>query len=232
MCLPCCWPFADVWLEDAPKKEKQEQRVYVPYGYAAYPLLRASATPSTAPPAAPTNPPLHTYNYIPAGGEPAQPPQVSVYGYPAYAYEYYPQFTYYPQYPQQYVYATAPAPAPKAPEPQPHTYQYFSPYATYQTPAYAYPAAVNNANSNQHVWFGRTKAQVDEDNMKIALREGVFRPNEMVPRTAGDDQMFWVRELDGSNTLRTLKAIESSCKPGKWHTDPNNGNAYFVRERG
>ena len=35
MCLPCCWPFADVWLENPPKKkneeeeEKEDAKVYV-----------------------------------------------------------------------------------------------------------------------------------------------------------------------------------------------------------
>lgn len=34
MCFPCCWPFADMWLEEPPKKKKKKEErtmVYVPY---------------------------------------------------------------------------------------------------------------------------------------------------------------------------------------------------------
>lgn len=80
----------------------------------------------------------------------------------------------------------------------------------------------------QHPWLGRTKAQVDEDNQRIAMNTGVWRPNEMAPNKPADDQQFWCVEVDGSHTLRTYAQIEE-LRPGEWRKDPMFGNAYFVR---
>lgn len=80
----------------------------------------------------------------------------------------------------------------------------------------------------EHPWIGRTKAQVDEDNHKTAMRNGVWKPNELAPNKPADDQQFWVVELDGSHTLRNYAQIEE-LRPGEWRKDPNFGNAYFVR---
>ncbi|KAH0140655.1 hypothetical protein KCU67_g14780, partial [Aureobasidium melanogenum] len=68
-------------------------------------------------------------------------------------------------------------------------------------------------------------------NAKIAHKEGVYKPNEMVPKAASPDQLFWVIEPDDSNTLRTFRTIEDDLQPGKWKVDPRYGNAYFVREK-
>lgn len=51
-------------------------------------------------------------------------------------------------------------------------------------------------------WQGRTKAEVEEDNMKIAAREGVCAPRQVEPKGLKDDQMVWCVETDGSHTLR------------------------------
>jgi hypothetical protein len=63
----------------------------------------------------------------------------------------------------------------------------------------AAPVAMPNA------WLGRTKAQVEEDNMKIAKAEGAYDKKnygKMVPSDMKDDQMCWVVELDDGHTLR------------------------------
>ena len=51
-------------------------------------------------------------------------------------------------------------------------------------------------------WQGRSKAEVEEDNMKIASREGAYDKRKIAPVGMKDDQMMWVVELDGSHTLR------------------------------
>lgn len=103
----------------------------------------------------------------------------------------------------------------------------------YAMPNYPVPVAASPspANDKERVWVGRTKKQVDEDNAKIAHREGVYKPNEMVPKGARSDQLFWVIETDGSNTLRNFRTIEEDLQPGKWKVDPRYGNAYFVRDK-
>lgn len=82
------------------------------------------------------------------------------------------------------------------------------------------------------VWVGRTKKEVDEDNIKIAINEGIYNPNDIVPKDAKPDQLFWVIETDDTNTLRTFQTIDSgSLGQGVWKIDPRHGNAYFVRAR-
>jgi len=48
MCLGCCWPFADVWLEDRPKEKKKEEEkkewVFVPEGAVFYPVSSVNHT--------------------------------------------------------------------------------------------------------------------------------------------------------------------------------------------
>lgn len=82
------------------------------------------------------------------------------------------------------------------------------------------------------VMIGRTKKQVDEDNVKLAINEGIYNPNEIVPKDAKPDQLFWVVEADGSNTLRAFSTIEAGVLgKGVWKIDPRYGNAYFVRAK-
>ncbi|KAF2220548.1 hypothetical protein BDZ85DRAFT_266776 [Elsinoe ampelina] len=85
-------------------------------------------------------------------------------------------------------------------------------------------------DAGEHFWIGRTRAQVDEDNLKIAAREGVFKYDPMKPSGAAPDALFWVSELDGRTTLRMFKTIDEELGPGKWERDARYGNAYFVRE--
>lgn len=54
-----------------------------------------------------------------------------------------------------------------------------------------------------NAWMGRTQAQVEEDNMKIAKREGVSEPRKVQPIGVKETQLFWVVELnDETPTLR------------------------------
>lgn len=85
-------------------------------------------------------------------------------------------------------------------------------YTTGQPPAvqppkettYRYvPAGAGTAQQNDNLpWVGRTKAQVDEDNMKIAFNQGVGKEHKVAPVDTKEDEVFWVVELDGSQTLR------------------------------
>jgi len=51
-------------------------------------------------------------------------------------------------------------------------------------------------------WQGRSKAEVEEDNMKIAQREDVCDSRKVEPKGLADDQLVWCVETDGSHTLR------------------------------
>ena len=53
-----------------------------------------------------------------------------------------------------------------------------------------------------HKWQGRTKAEVDEDNMLMAKREGAWDERKVEPVGLAPDQMVWCVETDGTNTLR------------------------------
>ena len=85
--------------------------------------------------------------------------------------------------------ASAKTAAPKASEPVPNTHVYIPKFT--EKPAEA-------ANE----WLGRTKAQVDVDNTKIAADEKVWEKRKVVPTGLPDDQMCWVVEADASYTLR------------------------------
>jgi hypothetical protein len=107
---------------------------------------------------------------------------------------------------------------------------------TYPIPIHAETASNSTSTSSakpppHRTWVGRTKKQVDEDNAKIAHKEDVYKPNEMVPKGASPDQLFWCIEPDDSNTLRDFRTIEEDLQPGKWKVDPRYGNAYFVRDK-
>lgn len=59
-------------------------------------------------------------------------------------------------------------------------------------------------------WQGRTKAEVEEDNMKIAMREGAYDERKVEPKGLNEDQIVWVVEVDGSHTLRWV--VVPSCR--------------------
>lgn len=51
-------------------------------------------------------------------------------------------------------------------------------------------------------WQGRTKAEVEEDDMKIAASQGAYAERKVQPLGLADDQVVWVVEMDGGNVLR------------------------------
>jgi hypothetical protein len=134
-----------------------------------------------------------------------------------------PQFYSHPQpmyggFPPQgyYTYAqpgppvVVPAPKPRLPKviaaassaPAPANFHMYSP-AMYGVP-------VEEAKQPQpNAWQGRTKAQVDEDNMKQAKAEGAWDKRKIAPLGLADEQMCWVIELDGSHTLRFVRTSPS-----------------------
>lgn len=109
-------------------------------------------------------------------------------------------------------------------------------YTCYPAVAATAPAKVasepakEKSSAKQHLWLGRTKGQVLEDNIKVAQRENVWKYDPMKPSGAAPDQLFWVIELSGDTVLRTFRTIDEDLGPGKWERDPRYGNAYFIRE--
>jgi hypothetical protein len=51
-------------------------------------------------------------------------------------------------------------------------------------------------------WQGRTKAEVEEDNMRIAAKEGAYVARKVEPIGLTEDQPVWVVLGDGSHSLR------------------------------
>ena len=51
-------------------------------------------------------------------------------------------------------------------------------------------------------WQGRTKAEVEEDDMKVAAREGAYAERQVEPIGLDADQVVWVVDTDGGNELR------------------------------
>nr|POE72792.1 hypothetical protein CFP56_30731 [Quercus suber] len=80
-------------------------------------------------------------------------------------------------------------------------------------------------------WFGRTRAEVEADNMRIAAEEQAYEKRTMVPSDMADDQKCWVIELDESQTIREYREIKEM--EGEWKEDPRSkGARFFVRAAG
>ncbi|KAK5683099.1 hypothetical protein LTS10_004630 [Elasticomyces elasticus] len=141
-----------------------------------------------------------------------QPPQA--YAYPNLQYTYAPQPMAYPA-PAYYNYGPQPMMVSQPQMPNYHVYQ----------PSQQPVAVPQQGNP----WIGRTKAQVDEDNMKLAKTEGAYDKRKVVPVGVKEDQMMWCVETDGSHTLRTFISIKEL--KGEWKKDPRFEESwYFVRE--
>lgn len=145
----------------------------------------------------------HTYHAPPSSSPKTLPtqPQVIYCQQPAQMVAYQPmQYTYAAPvaYPGQAYYAYPIQQAPVQQQPAP---QQMANYHVYQ-PAYSAPVPQQQAQIKGNPWLGRTKAQVEEDNMKIAMREGATDKRKVAPVDAKDDQMMWCVETDGSHTLR------------------------------
>ena len=121
-------------------------------------------------------PPAQCASYYPPM-QYAYPPQMAC---PAPAYYGYPgahQVTGYPYYPPGYTPIFASAPAPVVEEKK-------------------------SRKRSPRKWQGRSKAEVEDDNMKIAQREGAYAARKVESVGLQEDQMVWVVETDGSHTLR------------------------------
>nr|OQO28717.1 hypothetical protein B0A51_02960 [Rachicladosporium sp. CCFEE 5018] len=176
------------------------------------------ATPPASPRSLHAGPQLeHSFTYMPYQYHPHTSP---------YAAQFMPpQGGYY-----QYVPApTAPAPpaAPTAPTPGTAV------PAIKEGLSYTYhPAGVTDGSAAMatNVWLGRTKAEVEDDNKKIAAVEKAYDKRTMVPTGLPDDQMCWVVENDKSHTLRPFVAIKDL--KGEWKKDPRYEDSwFFVVER-
>ncbi|KAI9694279.1 MAG: hypothetical protein M1820_009082 [Bogoriella megaspora] len=205
-----CSPRAPPEPSPSPEPEQAQCPPYFmtygePMAYHGYPQ---TYYPDPAPPKSPKkdDDKAHTYYYIPPA-KPAKSPESTA-------------------KPQTYYYIPS-SNRPKSPETRPPEKHYY-----YTTPPPAYVPAVNHPESKSHVWFGRTKEQVDEDNRIIAQREDVYKPMPIQPKGAKPDQQFWVVEADGkTTTMRTYYAIENHLGDGEWKIDPRHGNMYFVRKK-
>ncbi|MCJ1335958.1 hypothetical protein MMC09_001232 [Bachmanniomyces sp. S44760] len=106
------------------------------------------------------------------------------------------------------------------------------PQPVYQSPPAYYHAAAPQPQLVNHVaWQGPSKAQVDAENMAIAQATGATKPVHLVPFNQSDDQQLWVRELDGSYTLRTVKDIQENLQPGYWQYAQPGGYPYFICQK-
>ncbi|MCJ1299204.1 hypothetical protein MMC08_001996 [Hypocenomyce scalaris] len=159
MCLPCCFPFADVYLEDPPtkKEEKKENKKKEEEEKREYMFVNDDAA-------------------------------------------------FYPTHPNQPIYQGQPPLC----------------YPLAAAPAIEQPSA-------HHVWYGRTKEQVDAENIAIAQKVGTNKPVQLVPYNPSGEQQFWCRELDSSYTLRTSKDITENLQPGFWQYAQPGGYPYWYR---
>ncbi|GAB7329025.1 hypothetical protein MBLNU13_g00874t1 [Cladosporium sp. NU13] len=107
-----------------------------------------------------------------------------------------------------------PAPKPAAPAPVPNTYTY-------------HPAVAEKPAEATNKWQGRTRAEVEEDNLKIAAAENAWEKRKVVPVGLANDQMCWVVEVDDTYTVRAFAAIKDL--DGDWKKDPRYEDSwYFV----
>jgi len=116
--------------------------------------------------------------------------------------------------PVQVVYAAAPAPAVAAPatsdkqekekkdDKKDDKFKKGSPKKDFTYVPKKSEPKEGKGRKSTNPWIGRTKAEVDEDNAKIAKAMGAYEKRKVVPADAKPDQPFWVVENDGSHTLR------------------------------
>jgi hypothetical protein len=151
---------------------------------------------------------------------PAKPSQPQV----IYTYQPFPQMMTYP-HPMQYAYAS--------PQPMPMGMPMGGGYYAYGAPAMPMPVMCAAAPAPAPAPYeapkptkfkGRTKKQVEEDNMKIAQKEGAWDKRKMQPVGVKDDQLMWVIELDGSQCLRYVLSNFSFCR-----TDDANDLIQYLR---
>jgi hypothetical protein len=158
------------------KKKADEPKVVQPVPYAYQPLATAPAPTSFSPPGYSPFPAQQYFNPYSA--------YASHMAYPAPAYYGLPGGGAMPYCPPGYTPVCVPAPA-VVPAPEKKDDKKDKP-----------------KKPEVKKWQGRTKAEVEEDNMKIAKAEGAWDARRVEPVGLKADQMVWVVEGDGSPTLR------------------------------
>lgn len=78
-------------------------------------------------------------------------------------------------------------------------------------------------------FVGASRAEIDAQNAAIHAQTAATKPVQMVPYKPEPGQQFYVRELDGLWTLRTMNEIMKDLQPGKWEKG-DSGYPYFIRE--
>nr|POE87486.1 hypothetical protein CFP56_30075 [Quercus suber] len=75
-------------------------------------------------------------------------------------------------------------------------------------------------------WVGRTRAEVERDNIRIAAEERAYeQQRKFGPIGMADDQKCWVVEADESESIREYREIKGM--EGEWHEDPRYKGAMF-----
>jgi hypothetical protein len=150
----------------------------------------------------------------------------------------FPQTSTYPPA-AQFTYPAQPAPLISAgvPAHMPALNHYVQPahlpmYATQYATAPAYVPAYAPAPAGMLPWYGRTRAEVEEDNQAVAHmhQKEMHEATEKFKPGANPHDQFWVWEPD--HKTRNLYAFAAIDKfEGKWHMDPNSNVAYFIRKK-
>lgn len=78
--------------------------------------------------------------------------------------------------------------------------------------------------------MGPTREEADRQTAAAAQGAGANKPRLMVPFDDNPNQRMWVRELDGSYTLRSYYDITENLKPGEggeFRAGQTDGTYYF-----
>ncbi|RMD41150.1 hypothetical protein DV735_g4008, partial [Chaetothyriales sp. CBS 134920] len=93
-------------------------------------------------------------------------------------------------------------------------------------------AALAAAPQAPYYFVGATPAEMQAQNSYIAtnIMQMPQAPTQLVPFKPGTSQQFWVKELDGSWTLREYNdVIMGEIGPGHWERHATSGYFYYVR---
>ena len=193
--------------------------------------------------------PVYEYTYINRQGGDPPPAQAEA---PAYNFTYAPQIQtvpFYYQYPRYYsgamTHLTVQQPQAYWPTPQyayppaqtvatmPMGVHYGVPHHYPQVAHVPPPVGVTTTASGQLPWYGRTRAEVEADNAAMAAIHAREMEEATVKFKPGAEpgDLFWVWEPDHKvRNLYSFATIDKEFK-GKWHMDPANNIAYYVREK-
>ncbi|RMZ78956.1 hypothetical protein DV737_g3720, partial [Chaetothyriales sp. CBS 132003] len=83
-----------------------------------------------------------------------------------------------------------------------------------------------------YYFVGATQAEMQAQNTYIAtnIMQMPQVPTQLVPFKPGSSQQFWVKELDGSWTLREHNdVVVGELGPGHWERHAMSGYFYYVR---